>query len=181
MWSRTGMSKITFRADSELVDAVEDLDASKSEVMRDALRTYLDEHGPSDTSTDSLDDFVAERVDELVEQRAGVRQPAQDVNVRITVEPGDGLRVQQDQERSRQTSERDIRKESGLGSEPGQDDGSSCAQCGESLSADHVYCPNCGDKATRRVFCECGDEVRADWAFCPHCGRRTASADALER
>jgi len=41
--------------------------------MRDALRSYLDEHGASDTSADSLDDVVADRVDELVEQRLGVR------------------------------------------------------------------------------------------------------------
>ncbi|WP_232700826.1 double zinc ribbon domain-containing protein [Halobacterium wangiae] len=175
------MSKITFRADNDLVDAVEDLDASKSEVMRDALRTYLDEHGPSDTSADSLDDVVADRVDELVEQRLGVRQPAQDVNVRITVEPAEGLRAERERERARQpASEAEPRRTAGRGGDR-TGEGSSCAQCGETVSADHVYCPNCGEKASRRVFCECGDEVRADWAFCPHCGRRTASADALER
>ena len=175
------MSKITFRADNDLVDAVEDLDASKSEVMRDALRTYLDEHGPSDTSTDSLDDVVADRVDELVQQRLGVRQPAQDVNVRIAVEPGDGLQANPSQERTRQPAEREPRPDATHGEERGGNEGTSCAQCGETVSPDHVYCPNCGEKATRRVFCECGDEVRADWAFCPHCGRRTVSADALER
>jgi Arc/MetJ-type ribon-helix-helix transcriptional regulator/RNA polymerase subunit RPABC4/transcription elongation factor Spt4 len=176
------MSKITFRADSDLVEAVEDLNASKSEVMRDALRTYLDEHGPSDTSTDSLDDVVADRVDELVQQRLGVRQPAQDVNVRIAVEPAEGLQATRSQERTRQpTGDHEPRREAARGEERGADEGTSCAQCGETVSPDHVYCPNCGEKATRRVFCECGDEVRADWAFCPHCGRRTVSADALER
>jgi len=175
------MSKITFRADSDLVDAVEGLDASKSEVMRDALRSYLDEHGASDTSADSLDDVVADRVEELVEQRLGVRQPAQDVNVRITVEPQEGLQAERGREQPRQpVSEPESRGNAGRsGDHVGE--GSSCAQCGETVSADHVYCPNCGEKASRRVFCECGDEVRADWAFCPHCGRRTASADALER
>ncbi|NGM67869.1 CopG family transcriptional regulator [Natronolimnobius sp. AArcel1] len=56
----------------------------------------------------------------------------------------------------------------------------SCAQCGESVDEDHVYCPNCGEKASHRLFCECGDEFRSDWAFCPGCGRRTPSADVLE-
>ncbi|OVE85482.1 double zinc ribbon domain-containing protein [Natronolimnobius baerhuensis] len=56
----------------------------------------------------------------------------------------------------------------------------SCAQCGETVDEDHVYCPNCGEKAAHRLFCECGDEYRSDWAFCPSCGRRTASADVLE-
>jgi len=36
------MSKITFRADDELVDRLEACDASKSEVMREALRAHLD-------------------------------------------------------------------------------------------------------------------------------------------
>ena len=31
------MSKITFRADDELIDELESLDASKSEAMREAL------------------------------------------------------------------------------------------------------------------------------------------------
>ena len=35
------MSKITFRADDDLVRQLEEFDASKSEVMREALREYL--------------------------------------------------------------------------------------------------------------------------------------------
>ena len=35
------MSKITFRADDELITRIEAMDASKSEVMREALRAYL--------------------------------------------------------------------------------------------------------------------------------------------
>ena len=66
------MSKITFRADDELIEQLEEFDASKSEVMREALRTYLDgeasgasQNGASATGAtpteDSLDDLVAER------------------------------------------------------------------------------------------------------------------------
>jgi len=58
------MSKVTFRADDDLVAAVEDLDASKSEVMREALRTYLAENRVE--AGGSLDSVVAERVDELL-------------------------------------------------------------------------------------------------------------------
>ncbi|WP_336034952.1 double zinc ribbon domain-containing protein [Halobacterium yunchengense] len=193
------MSKITFRADDDLVDAVENLEASKSEVMRDALRAYLERSdtlgGDAASSGDdapgaavaALDDVVSERVDELVERRLGARDPPErDVNVRITVEPGEGFRAA-DAGRSDQGREHDRGRAGGGPANDGRQpvghpgDGASCAQCGESLSDDHVYCPNCGEKAAQRVFCECGDEVRADWAFCPHCGRRTASADAFDR
>ncbi|MFU8869920.1 double zinc ribbon domain-containing protein, partial [Natronococcus sp.] len=60
------------------------------------------------------------------------------------------------------------------GSEP------NCAQCGETVDPDHVYCPNCGEKTARRLFCDCGDELRSDWSFCPGCGRRTPAADVLD-
>ncbi|MFC3478313.1 double zinc ribbon domain-containing protein [Halobacterium litoreum] len=171
------MSKITFRADDDLVAAVEDLDESKSEVMREALRAYLDEHGSSDVGgAESLDAVVAERVDELVDERLGSRRaPARDVNVNISVESAEGLRATEGRERESRPATDGRREPAGRGGEQ------ACAQCGEAVSDDHVYCPNCGEKASRRVFCECGDEVRADWAFCPHCGRRTASANALDR
>ena len=38
------MSKITFRADDELITRLEEFDASKSEIMREALRAYLDDN-----------------------------------------------------------------------------------------------------------------------------------------
>jgi len=61
------MSKITFRADDDLVRQLEEFDASKSEVMREALREYLGEssegtadRGRSDTGgdADSIDDTI---------------------------------------------------------------------------------------------------------------------------
>ena len=87
------MSKITFRADDDLVERLEALDTSKSEAMREALRTYLDgadrDDGLSDTgdaepvldldeespsegrSSDSIDDVIRDRVDELVAKTSG--------------------------------------------------------------------------------------------------------------
>ena len=183
------MSKITFRADDDLIRQLEEFDASKSEVMREALREYLGENrdlsvnaaksgvnatsGGSDPES-SLDDLLAERVDALVADRLDgaftSRQP-QDVNVNITLD-GDSGAVSHDTGGERKTEAPDSENAS---------DGArnTCKQCGENLSDSNVYCPNCGEKASHRVFCECGDEIRSDWAFCPGCGRRTPAADVL--
>ncbi|MFC6729098.1 CopG family transcriptional regulator, partial [Natronoarchaeum mannanilyticum] len=82
------MSKITFRADDDLVEELETFETSKSEVMRRALREYLEASDVADDATEdapdaetalespddaarpeSLDDMLAARVDELVERR----------------------------------------------------------------------------------------------------------------
>lgn len=184
------MSKITFRADDELVDAVEALDGSKSEIMRDALRTYLE----SDTRPDavgrrpveeSLDEMVSRRVDEVLSERLEEHAVGgSDVNVTIEVEGAESATATTDEPSQRATSGSvDL-------SDPSDVDGGrhtdgigrrSCAQCGTTLESDHVYCPNCGDHAARAFYCECGEELSPDWSFCPGCGRRTASAEFLER
>ncbi|WP_336021894.1 double zinc ribbon domain-containing protein [Halobellus salinisoli] len=216
------MSKITFRADDDLVERLEALDTSKSEAMRDALRIYLDgadrdidrqsrtdegshdaERGaPADEESGSVDEFIRERVDELVADRlddliAGhlpPERPARDFNVNVQL---DGVRAAHSvpaevSAREASTNEASATEAAGRSTGPeerktqtdevSQDAGSKpCEKCGENVSADHVYCPNCGEKASHRVFCECGDELRSDWAFCPGCGRRTSAADVLER
>ncbi|MFC6787312.1 double zinc ribbon domain-containing protein [Halobaculum halobium] len=226
------MSKITFRADADLVDRLEELEGSKSEVMREALREYLDAtEARSDDAVDadgggrtasgtdarsSLDDALAARVDELVTARLdaefgersrgpggsadrshvfGALNAAEDrvpsVNLTVTVDGG-GATVEgptgaeqprvPEADRAMTANER-----SGSEASPASETGAasdtesrSCAQCGGDVSDDHVFCPNCGEKATRRLFCECGDEVRSDWGFCPGCGRRTPAADVLD-
>ncbi|WP_324756620.1 double zinc ribbon domain-containing protein [Haloarcula sp. GH36] len=199
------MSKITFRADDDLVAQLEEFDASKSEVMREALREYLGE-GQSSTADgavshttgdmDSIDEFIAERVDAIITDRLDdtfPRQRAQDVNVNITLEQDSGA-VSPDSESEHEENERvshdastgvshdsDSRKTDPKDDENTEPDvARDCAQCGETVSSSHVYCPNCGEKASRRVFCECGDELRSDWGFCPSCGRRTPAADVLD-
>jgi len=184
------MSKITFRADDDLVARIEAYDASKSEVMREALRAYLDEQSPAPEGADpsalegTLDALVRDRVDELVEERIDAalaerrhRPPArepQDVNVTVTLD-GDGVANRDAAARSAGSAETPP---------PASDAGdgrSQCSGCGSSLDSGAVYCPNCGEKASHRVFCDCGDELRSDWSFCPGCGRRTPAADVLER
>lgn len=164
------MSKITFRADEELIRELETFEASKSEVMRDALRAYIDDSRDVDMSEgEPLYDALAGRVDELIADRLEsvfTTQDAQDINVNINLEgvAAEGGEVQE--------------ADSAMGSSE-DPDREACMQCGEPLSQGAVYCSNCGEKASHRVFCECGDEVRSDWAYCPGCGRRTPAADVL--
>ena len=198
------MSKITFRADEDLVEEIEELDASKSEVMREALREYLDRAGSEsshadeadDAAEESLDALLAERVDELVAERLAAREPRtrgragerpQDVTVNVTLETDAPVRASAEGEVERGRAS-DAKQTNRRAPKPRTDPAesvsggeSNCGQCGESLSDDHVYCPNCGEKASRRAFCECGDEVRSDWGFCPGCGRRTPTAGVLDR
>ncbi|WP_224270083.1 zinc-ribbon domain-containing protein [Haloprofundus salinisoli] len=166
------MSKVTFRADDDLVERLEALDASKSEVMREALRAYLDtserDDGAAEPTPAHIDDLVRERVDELVGEylrQAESRRP-QDVNVNISL---DGATDDDAEQRKTTVDDAEAMNEK------------SCSQCGEELSDGQMYCSNCGEKASRRLFCDCGDEVRSDWAFCPGCGRRTPAADVLDR
>jgi len=196
------MSKITFRADDDLIRRLEEFDASKSEVMREALREYLDGSGtassePTPGSGDALDDIVAERVDTLIADRLGraFTQPQpQDVNVNISLDGdsaavtggsdgianADGDPSHTSSNDSSHTREERMTEEGG-DENAGANERSTCSQCGETLSPSHVYCPNCGEKSAHRVFCECGDELRSDWAFCPGCGRRTPAADVLDQ
>jgi len=200
------MSKITFRADDELITRLEEFDDSKSEVMRRALREYLDAHGeepvrtePTDTTDDgsgSLDELVAERVDDLVAERlehAFTPSQPQDINVNIsldgqnadlsdTAEQGVNARPNSSHDASNDVSHTgDTSKTTADDSENTRvQQGSTCSQCGENVDPSHVHCPNCGEKTSHRVFCDCGDEIRSDWGFCPSCGRRTPAADVLD-
>ncbi|MFB6123825.1 MAG: zinc ribbon domain-containing protein [Haloferacaceae archaeon] len=178
------MSKITFRADDDLVDRLEAFDASKSEVMREALRSYLDDAEAGSPDSSSVDDALAARVDALIAERldavGGRASPAApDINVNVTL---DGAASgSSDASVERETTDAPRKTPTENASEASNTPRKTCGQCGEDLDGDHVYCPNCGEKTSHRVFCECGDEIRSDWAFCPSCGRRTPAADVLDR
>jgi len=200
------MSKLTFRADGDLVTRLEEaFDASKSEVLREALREYIERHadGPAEAAPDAtggvgerIDDLLAERIDEMLSRRLDPRGP-QDINVNITLDSvehaavpenasGETAGVNVSRGPSRGASNEASHNRSEGKTDPGGDESAgggerkTCTQCGETLSPSHVYCPNCGEKSARRVFCECGDELRSDWGFCPGCGRRTPAADVLD-
>jgi hypothetical protein len=183
MHNEKPMSKLTFRAADDLVARIEELDASKSEVMREALREYLGDRTPTPGSGEnSLDAALARRVDELIDERLDTRRPpARDLNVNVTV---DGATPNTEVSDNASAVTRDA---SGSPDDPADresehvDSQTRCGQCGESIDGGHVYCPNCGEKRSRRVFCECGDELRTDWSFCPGCGRRTPAADVLDK
>ncbi|WP_424000458.1 double zinc ribbon domain-containing protein [Haloarcula salina] len=205
------MSKITFRADDDLIEQLEAFDASKSEVMREALREYL---GESETQSsdaadsvadpETIDELITERVDSIISERLEERVPTrprqpQDVNVNITLDgaaqgnlSGETTRqhvsdtgADGDDERAHAESQTQSTAERKTGGDrrakTGEKPRKTCAQCGENVGSDHVYCPNCGEKSSRRVFCDCGDELRSDWGFCPSCGRRTPAADVLDQ
>jgi Arc/MetJ-type ribon-helix-helix transcriptional regulator len=187
------MSKITFRADDDLVRQLEEFDASKSEVMREALRFYLENAERDSASSDTtVDDALADRIDDLIDRRLDERLDSQttdqssgftpntpqDVNVNISL---DGVPTEEGGVEAERTTDADARKTPAANADEGaQTERNTCAQCGEDIGSEHVYCPNCGEKASHRVFCDCGDELRSDWAFCPSCGRRTPAADVLD-
>lgn len=194
------MSKITFRAADDLVDRLEACDASKSEVMREALRTYLadeaesaaaDGEGAADATVDAaladrVDDLIADRLDDALDARLGGRSRPSDaayapaspaeVNVNVSLDAPEADSA--DASLTRETAT-DADPESRKTPADAPVDESACGGCGETVPGEHVYCPNCGEKQSHRAFCECGDELRTDWAFCPGCGRRTPAADVL--
>ncbi|MFP8952158.1 double zinc ribbon domain-containing protein [Natrialbaceae archaeon A-arb3/5] len=185
------MSKITFRADDDLVEELEMLELSKSEAMREALRSYLAETSDAQpersAEATAIDDLVRDRVDSLLAARLDelrfesdtrARQ-ARDVTVTVSLE-GDEVQSTQDSSGQTRTNDGERSDPDRISNRDGSQAETQCGQCGEYVDDDHVYCPNCGEKASHRLFCECGDEIRSDWSFCPSCGRRTPAADVLE-
>lgn len=162
------MSKLTFRADEELIQQVEALDASKSDILREALRSYLEMH-------DGVEQNGSTRRGESgghVTVHGPDRQADHTINVNITLDRQTAAITDQSSQ-----PETEIAKPTESAAPSGANP---CGQCGEPVATDHVYCPNCGEKQSRRVFCDCGDEIRSDWSFCPGCGRRTPAADVLD-
>ncbi|MDY6780493.1 MAG: zinc ribbon domain-containing protein [Halobacteria archaeon] len=181
-------SKITFRVSDDLLDDVDSIDESRSEVMRRALRSYLgstaedtSRHRRKNSENATLDELISRKIDEAVERKLEERESGSDNDVNVTVNIP---------ESTRKPSRGDVPEDADtdVDSPPeietaSKDDArktKTCPQCGEELEESHVHCPNCGTKASQRVFCECGDELRSDWSFCPSCGRRTPTSHALQ-
>ncbi|CCC39435.1 double zinc ribbon domain-containing protein [Haloquadratum walsbyi] len=181
------MSKITFRADDDLVGQLEEFEGSKSEVMREALRTYLENTGAmheggngslnNDLNSDTTHHATGNK------NHAG-ESASRKVTVNIVLDDESGIVYANKQEDAvaTATGEPDTAIDAEVNRKTSSSEEiSECNKCGKALIDGHVYCPNCGEKAAHRVFCECGDEIQSDWAFCPSCGRRTSAADVLKK
>ncbi|WP_435118107.1 double zinc ribbon domain-containing protein [Halolamina sp. C58] len=158
------MSKITFRADDALVEQLDALDASKSEVMREALREFLDRHPDVGGEREVTGDAGGSGGSTTDDDRAAA--PELTVNINLDGEAS--------VEGAGETSV-DVATESAEGDE------TTCKQCGAAVSADHSFCPNCGEERRREAHCECGEEIRSDWTFCPGCGRRSPTSELFDR
>lgn len=184
------MSKITFRADDELIAQLEEFEASKSAIMREALRTYLNTHMSGSKPSDDypavefederwVDHVIRERLDELVEEQgnsAFTRSEPKDINVNISVEGEPQPTSVGESPSSSEECKTRASNTAGTESERTQ-----CTHCGETHAESHVYCPNCGEKLAQRTTCECGAEIDTEWSFCPACGRRTPAEPDPDR
>ena len=160
------MSKITFRADDALVEQLDALDASKSEVMREALREFLDRHPDVGGGREVTEDAAAGDQPTADDERAATA-PELTVNINLDGESTvDGA------------EEASVDVAAGAAEADGEE---ACKQCGAAVSAEHSFCPNCGEERRREAHCECGEEIRSDWAFCPGCGRRSPTSELFDR
>lgn len=193
-------SKITFRVSDDLLERVDEIEESRSEIMREALRSYL-EGGTTREGRDAatgrktrrtreratlndvlhamVRDAVEEAVDEAVEKRLG----RENVNVTVNVpDSGSGAGASEPNNEAREAvPEERAEADAPDARRTTDEDGKTCPQCGEEVADEHVHCPNCGAKTAQRLFCDCGDEIRSDWSFCPSCGRRTPTSHALSK
>ncbi|MFW5934690.1 MAG: double zinc ribbon domain-containing protein [Halolamina sp.] len=152
------MSKITFRADDALVEQLDVLDASKSEVMREALREFLDRHPEVGTGRE-----VTTTPEMGVDDATG----APELTINVSFDGAAPTAVDGTADRS--------------GDEMSVNGENACKQCGERLNPEHSFCPNCGEEHERQAHCECGAEIQADWTFCPGCGRRSPASGRFDR
>jgi RNA polymerase subunit RPABC4/transcription elongation factor Spt4/Arc/MetJ-type ribon-helix-helix transcriptional regulator len=161
------VSKITFRADDALVEQLDSLDASKSEVMREALREFLDRHpdvgGEREVATNVTGKGAGSTAEEQSTGGDGSSATVPGLTVNINL---DG------------TGEASVEGPAELVDE--EEGEEACKQCGAAVSAEHSFCPNCGEERRGRSRCECGEEIRSDWTFCPGCGRRSSTADVFD-
>lgn len=190
-------SKITFRVSDDLLERVDEIEESRSEIMREALRSYLEGQRHDDVSErktretregatldDVLHAMVRDAVEEAVEEKLGTgTRERENVNVTVNVpDSGSGAGTGEPESRASETvPEERAETDHANARRTTDDDGKTCPQCGEEVADEHVHCPNCGAKTAQRLFCDCGDEIRSDWSFCPSCGRRTPTSHALSK
>ncbi|SIR57968.1 ribbon-helix-helix protein, CopG family [Natronorubrum thiooxidans] len=188
------MSKITFRADDALVERLETLELSKSEAMREALRAYLDDGGPTrgadrerrpdagqsgaidELVRDRVDELLADRLDELGLESAAERRekPPRDrsapgaVTVTVSLEDEHPDSTRSTRGRSRQRDEQPHRR--------GQEQESVRQEPAEENRATGDADTDCQRSidGTRTQCDQCGECVDDDHVYCPNCGEKTS-------
>ena len=188
------MGKITFRADDDLVDELESFDVSKSEVMREALRTYLRRKGSSDSETTSQEAGPAQGHDDTptdVESDGPM-----DVHLRISLSEEDGratvdsaaLRAD---DRVPPTGSRSPGAPGGQSGAPDRPTDARGPPSNDSRASNtrptdrHTSSASTGSNAARagesargnvgdEIDCTgCGTAVDSSHVFCPNCGEKT--------
>ncbi|MDR5673136.1 zinc ribbon domain-containing protein [Halalkaliarchaeum sp. AArc-GB] len=174
------MSKITFRADDDLVERLEAYDASKSEVMREALRTFLDASDSNETGDgtrtgtvssksspgsstagdgleeDGIDGLIAQRVDELVSERLDARfgsytpPSSPEVTVNVSLEGATAEGVD-----STATHETE-------------------SDANEDVRKTEVENADDEAKTQRKTCAQCGEDVPEEHVYCPNCGEKSS-------
>lgn len=166
------MSKITFRADDALVEQLDALDASKSEVMREALREFLDRHPDVGGEREVTTGDASSGQPGSTGDATGSSQPT----AQAAPTPELTVNINLDGEASVEGAEAPGAVEVETAEQE-----KTCKQCGATVSDEHSFCPNCGEEHGRPPRCECGEEIESDWAFCPGCGRRSSATDVFDR
>ena len=184
------MSKITFRADDELVERLEAHDASKSEVMRQALRAYLDDPGRDTGRRADPDPELTELFDRLLERRlrALLTETAESTDTgrerrppaRERREPGVVVNVRR--ERAGVSNGRERRRAETLGDRLSDtfDDSVSDTEggpvsdgSGRGVSdAPERRASDASDGSTDRSCSQCGTELSDSHVYCPNCGEK---------
>ncbi len=175
-------SKITFRVSDDLLDRVDEIDESRSEIMREALRSYLDRgagaggaggaagaragagqpSGARDLRQPAggafgLDALLTQRIEEVVDGVVERKLAERDVNVTLNVpEYGGGASAGGEESRRHpisSTGENQGKEAVRQGGAPVETKGS---------SGEDKTCP------------QCGEGVDEDHVHCPNCGAKTA-------
>lgn len=132
------MSKITFRADDALVERLDSLDASKSEVMREALREFLDRHPSVDQEREVA---AADGGMQAAEVSVDSEDPRSGLTINISFDDVD------DENACKQCGA-DLNPEHSFCPNCGEEHRQqSHCECGEEIQSDWAFCPGCGRRS----------------------------------
>lgn len=118
------MARLTFRADDEMIRQLEEMDASQSEVMREALRQYLSINNSSQTQSSSPSEVQQNR-------RQYTHPPLPNISIDISLP------------KNNQSGSDSSDKEHTISS-------SSFCSCGNEVRESWAFCPDCGRRTAKR-------------------------------